>query len=230
MLTLYHHPFCPFSRSVRIALGEYGLNAEFIEERPWERRRDFLVVNPAGSLPVMIDGEGAAICGVRPVLEYLDETRGAELDGRRLLPVTPRERAEVRRLMDWFDLRFHADVSEYLLTERIYKRYMTPEQGGGAPDSAAIRAARTNIRYHLHYIGWLAGRRNWLGGEDLSFADLAAAAHLSCIDYLGEVPWGEFELAKAWYARVKSRPSFRPLLVDQIAGMMPSNTYVDLDF
>lgn len=230
MLTLYHHPFCPFSRTVRIAFGEYGLSAEFIEERPWERRRDFLIVNPAGSLPVMIEGDGPAICGVRPVLEYLDETRGAELDGRRLLPTTPRERAEVRRLMDWFDLRFNADVSDYLLTERIYKRYMTPEQGGGPPDSAAIRAGRANIRYHLHYIGWLAGRRNWLGGDNLSFADLAAAAHLSCIDYLGEVPWEEFEPAKAWYARVKSRPSFRPLLVDQIAGMTPSNTYVDLDF
>jgi glutathione S-transferase len=230
MLTLYHHPFCPFSRTVRIAFGEYGLSAEFIEERPWERRRDFLIVNPAGSLPVMIEGDGPAICGVRPVLEYLDETRGAELDGRRLLPTSPRERAEVRRLMDWFDLRFNAEVSDYLLTERIYKRYMTPEQGGGPPDSAAIRAGRANIRYHLHYIGWLAGRRNWLGGDNLSFADLAAAAHLSCIDYLGEVPWEEFEPAKAWYARVKSRPSFRPLLVDQIAGMTPSNTYVDLDF
>ncbi len=230
MLSLYHHPFCPYSRCVRIALGEYGQSAEFVEERTWERRREFLIVNPAGTLPVLLDGEGAAICGPRPVLEYLDETRGADLGARRLMPDTARGRAEVRRLLDWFDIRFNEEVSTYLLTERIYKRFMTPEQGGGAPDSAAIRAARTNIRYHLHYIGWLAGRRNWLGGDDLSYADLAAAAHLSCIDYLGEVPWDEFEPAKAWYARVKSRPSFRPLLVDQLAGVAPSRTYVDLDF
>ncbi len=230
MFNLYHHPFSPASRSVRLALGEYGLAAEFIEERTWERRREFLVVNPAGTLPVLLDGGGTAICGPRPVLEYLDETRGAELGGKRLLPADPRGRAEVRRLLDWFDTRFHGEVSDYLLTERIYKRFMTAEQGGGAPDSSAIRAARSNIKHHLHYIGWLAGRRNWLAGEDLSFADLTAAAHLSCIDYLGEVPWEAFEHAKAWYARVKSRPSFRPLLLEQLPGVPPSSTYVDLDF
>ncbi len=230
MLTLYHHPFCPFSRTVRIAFGEYGLSAEFIEERVWERRREFLIVNPSGALPVLLDGDGAPVCGIRPVLEYLDETRGADLGEKRLMPDDPHARAEVRRLLDWFDYRFNEEVSSYLLHERIYKRFMTADQGGGAPDSSAIRAARANVRYHLHYIGWLASRRNWLGGGRLSYADLAAAAHLSCIDYLGDVPWDEFEAAKTWYARVKSRPSFRPLLVDQVPGMMPSNTYVDLDF
>jgi glutathione S-transferase len=230
MLNLYHHPFCPFSRCVRIALGEYGLSAEFVEERVWERRREFLIVNPAGTLPVLLDGDGPAICGPRAVVEYLDETRGMAVGERRLMPSETRARAEVRRLLDWFDLRFYEEVSRYLLTERIYKRFMTAEQGGGPPDSTAIRAARANIRYHLHYIGWLAGRRKWLAGDHLSFADLAAAAHLSCVDYLGEVPWDEFEHAKTWYARVKSRPAFRPLLVDQLAGVAPSRTYVDLDF
>lgn len=230
MLTLYHHPFCPFSRSVRIAFGEYGLSAEFIEERVWERRREFFIVNPSGSLPVLLDGEGTPVCGIRPVLEYLDETRGEALGERRLMPRDPKHRAEVRRLLDWFDIRFNEEVSGYLLTERIYKRFMRAEHGGGAPDSAAIRAGKANLQHHLHYIGWLASRRNWLGGSKLSYADLAAAAHLSCIDYLGDVPWEDFEAAKVWYARVKSRPSFRPLLIDQVPGMMPSHTYVDLDF
>lgn len=230
MLTLYHHPFCPFSRAVRIAFGEFGLSAEFIEERAWERRRAFLIVNPAGLLPVLIDGDGVPVCGIRPVLEFLDETRGADLGEQRLMPDSPTARAEVRRLVDWFDLRFNDEVSTYLLTERVYKRFMTPEQGGGPPDSSALRAGRANIRHHLHYIGWLASRRNWLAGERLSYADLAAAAHLSCIDYLGEVPWDEHEMAKSWYARIKSRPSFRPLLGDRVPGMAPSNTYVDLDF
>ncbi len=230
MLTLYHHPFCPFSRTVRVAFGEYGLSAEFIEERVWERRREFLIVNPSGGLPVLLDGDGPPVCGIRPVLEYLDETRGPENGKRRLMPEQPAARAEVRRLLDWFDHRYHEEVSAYLLHERIYKRFMTPDQGGGPPDSAALRAGRANIRYHLHYIGWLASRRNWLAGSDLSYADLAAAAHLSCVDYLGDVPWDDFETAKMWYARVKSRPSFRPLLIDQVPGMTPSHTYADLDF
>lgn len=230
MLTLYHHPFCPFSRAVRIAFGEYGLSAEFIEERVWERRREFLIVNPSGSLPVLLDGDAVPVCGIRPVLEYLDETRGAELGDRRLMPDEPKARAEVRRLLDWFDTRFHEEVSAYLLHERIYKRLMRPDEGGGSPDSAAIRAGKANLQYHLHYIGWLASRRNWLAGARLTYADLAAAAQLSCIDYMGDVPWDEFEAAKVWYARIKSRPSFRPLLMDQVPGMLPSHTYVDLDF
>ncbi|HEY3890506.1 MAG TPA: glutathione S-transferase family protein, partial [Bradyrhizobium sp.] len=103
-------------------------------------------------------------------------------------------------------------------------------QGGGAPDTEAIRAALANIRYHLAYIGWLVQTRDWLAGDRLSYADLIAAAHLSSIDYLGDVPWSENEAAKNWYARVKSRPSFRPLLSEWLAGVPASRTYVDLDF
>jgi glutathione S-transferase len=103
-------------------------------------------------------------------------------------------------------------------------------EGNTSPDSAAIRAARANIRYHLQYIGYLAGRRNWLAGRELSLADFAAAAEISCIDYLGEVPWEADEAAKAWYARVKSRPSFRSLLSDTLRGVPASTHYADLDF
>jgi glutathione S-transferase len=93
-----------------------------------------------------------------------------------------------------------------------------------------MRAARANIRYHLAYIGWLVRTRNFLAGDRLTYADLAAAAHLSVADYLGDVPWNEDDAAKSWYARVKSRPSFRPLLSEWLAGVPASRTYVDLDF
>ena len=95
---------------------------------------------------------------------------------------------------------------------------MRIEQGGGPPDTDAIRAARINVRYHLAYIGWLVRTRDWLAGDRMTFADLAAAAHLSAVDYLGDVPWSEDEAAKNWYARVKSRPSFRPILAETLAG------------
>jgi glutathione S-transferase len=121
-------------------------------------------------------------------------------------------------------------VSSPLVRERFYKRHMTAGQGGGPPDTDAMRAARNNIRYHLAYIGWLIGKRDWLAGEQMSYADFAAAAHLSVADYLGDVPWNEDETAKNWYARVKSRPSFRPILAETIAGIAPSPTYANLDF
>jgi glutathione S-transferase len=229
MFTLFHHPFCPHSRFVRLVLGEYGLEARLVEERVWERHEDFLALNPAGTTPVLLD-ENQPIPGAAIIAEYIDETLGHEMAQRRLLPSTMAERIEVRRLMAWFNEKFFEEATHPLVTERIYKRFMSEENGGGAPAAEVIRAAKTNVRYHLAYIGWLAQRRNFLAGDRLTYADLAAAAHLSAIDYLGDVPWIEDDAAKAWYARVKSRPSFRPLLSEWLAGVPASQTYVDLDF
>jgi glutathione S-transferase len=230
MYTLFHHPFCPHSRFVRLLIGEYGLDLRLVEERVWERREAFLTLNPAGTTPVLFAEGQFAIPGAAIIAEYVDEVHGAEMDDRRLLPATMAERIEVRRLTAWFNEKFFEEASSPLVTERIYKRFMAEENGGGAPAAEVIRAAKTNVRYHLNYIGWLAQRRNYLAGERLTYADLAAAAHLSAIDYLGDVPWVEDEAAKNWYARVKSRPSFRPLLSEWLAGVPASRTYVDLDF
>ena len=230
MTTLHHSTFCPNSRFVRLALAEHGLDHEAQEERPWERRIPFLELNPAGTTPVLVNGPGLAVPGAGVIAEYLDETYGAALGEHRLLPSDPAGRVEVRRLLDWFLVKFHEEVSGYVVTEKIYKRFMPAELGGGAPDMGAIRAARTNVRYHLKYIGYLIATRKWLAGDQLTFADLAAAAHLSAVDYLGDVPWDEDETAKHWYARVKSRPAFRALLSDRVPGMAPPDHYADLDF
>src|SRR5712675_930114 len=194
MFTLFHHPFCPHSRFVRLALGEHGLDLRLVEERVWERREAFLALNPAATTPVLIAEGLPAIPGAGITAEFFEE------------------------------------ASNPLVTERIYKRFMSEENGGGAPAAEVIRAARVNVRYHLTYVGWLARTRNYLAGDRITYADLAAAAHLSAIDYLGDVPWIEDDAAKAWYARVKSRPSFRPLLSEWLAGVPASRTYVDLDF
>ncbi len=230
MYTLFHHPFCPHSRFVRLVLGEYGLDLRLVEERPWERREGFLALNPAGTTPVLFAEGQPPVPSAAIIAEYIDETHGADMDDRRLLPASSAARIEVRRLMAWFNDKFFEEASNPLVTERIYKRFMSEEDGGGAPAAEVIRAAKTNVRYHLAYIGWLAQRRNFLAGDQLTYADLAAAAHLSAIDYLGDVPWIEDDAAKAWYARVKSRPSFRPLLSEWLAGVPASRTYVDLDF
>jgi glutathione S-transferase len=229
MINLHHHPFCPQSRFIRLALAEFGVEPELTEERPWERRREFLLLNPEGATPVLVE-EGACAPGADTIAEYLDETRGFDLGERRLLPEDLLGRIEVRRLMRWFNVKFYDEVSRPLVNEKIYKRFMTPQQGGGAPDMDAIRVARANLRYHLRYIGHLARARSWLAGDALSYADLAAAAHLSCVDYLGDAAWNESETAKTWYARIKSRPSFRGLLSEHLTGMSASASYADLDF
>jgi glutathione S-transferase len=230
MTKLYHHPLDPHSRFIRLVLAEYGIDPDLVEERAFERRHEFLVLNPAGTVPVLVENTGAIIPGTGPISEYIDETRGHALAGRRLLPEGPAERIEVRRLLDWFNGKFYGEVSNWLVTEKVYKRFMSAEQGGGAPQMDLVRAARANIRYHLRYIGYLVGRRNWLAGSEMTYADLAAAAHLSSVDFLGDVPWGEDEMAKHWYARVKSRPGFRALLTDRVPGITPADAYADLDF
>ena len=230
MLTLFHHPFCPHSRFVRLILEELGLTARLVEERVWERRQEFLVLNPAGTTPVLVEEGAPPVPGAAIIAEYLDETRGASSIQFRLLPSEPSERVEVRRLMSWFNDKFFAEVSGPLAMERVYKRYIPAAQGGGSPDTGALRAARSNIRYHLAYIGWLARSRDWLAGEYLTYADLAAAAHLSAVDYLGDVPWDEDETAKDWYARIKSRPAFRALLAETLPGLPASPSYANLDF
>jgi glutathione S-transferase len=226
MATLLHYPLCPFSRSVRLALAECGIEVELAEERPWEWRAEFLALNPAGSLPVLISDSDGPISGAYAISEYLGETvaRGG---GFQPFPGDTAVRAEVRRLVDWFHRKFHDEVTNYLVEEKVYRRF-GPKSA--SPDMEAMRAGHENLRYHLTYIGHLAEKRSWLAGDALSFADLAAAAHLSALDYLGEVPWEDHEPAKHWYALLKSRPSFRPLLADRVAGFIPSGTYADLDF
>ena len=230
MPTLHHYPLLAGSRFVRLILAEYGEEAILVEESPWERGPELLKLNPSGELPIFVDDGGAVIAGAPVIAEYLAETRGVRVGEPGLMPAAPAERAEVRRLMAWFLAKMDSEVTGYLLTEKVYKRRMAVAEGGGPPDAAAIRAARANIKYHLRYIGYLAARRNCLAGREMSFADLAAAAELSTVDYLGEVPWDEDTMAKTWYARVKSRPSFRALLADQVRGMPAATHYADLDF
>ena len=222
MRTLYHLPLDPRCRQIRILLGEKRLEAALKTEKVWERRKDFLKLNPAGEVPVLIEEDGTSIVGAAVAAEYLDEAYPEPP----LIGADPLDRAETRRLAQWFDVKFRSEVSANLIEEKVMKRFL----GLGEPNAAAIRAGLKNIHYHLDYIGWLCDRRRWLAGDAFSLADVAAAAQLSAIDYLGDVPWDAHAGAKDWYARIKSRPSLRPILADLVPGLMPPKHYTDLDF
>jgi len=222
MRLLYHLPLSPASRKIRVVLQEKTLDFSLKVEKTWERRPEFLALNPAGEVPVLIEPDGTVLAESAAIAEYVDEVYRERL----LIGINPVDRAEVRRLIAWFDIKMNHEVTENLLGEKLMKRLL----GVGQPNSAAIRAGKANIGYHLDYIGYLIERRRWLAGDHFSLADITAAAHLSAIDYLGDVPWDEHEPAKEWYARVKSRPSFRPILADQVPGAPPPPHYADLDF
>jgi glutathione S-transferase len=222
MRLLYHLPLSPFARKVRVALAEKRIPFDLRLERVWERRPEFLQMNPACTVPVLVEENGFAVAESGAICEYLDEAYpDTPLIGRSLA-----ERAEVRRLLAWFDQKFHAEVTRNLLHEKQMKRLL----GQGGPDAASLRAGYANLGPHLGYLGWLAETRPWLAGPALTLADLAAAAHLSALDYLGDVDWSLSDPAREWYARVKSRPSFRPILADRVSGLAPAPHYADPDF
>lgn len=229
-MQLFHHPMSANARFIRLLLSEYGIDAELSVENTWDRRAEFLALNPAGTLPVLIAEAGTPIIGTFAISEYLDETRGAMMRERRLMPDYPLDRAEARRLIDWFAIKMENDVTRTLVRERVFKLEMSQAQGGGAPDSSAMRGARANVKQHMRYLNWLAGSRNWIGGKTISAADMAAAATISVLDYMGEITWAESPQARDWYQRMKSRPSFRPLLADRVRAVMPVSHYGDLDF
>lgn len=221
MARLFHVPLSPFCRKVRLSLAEKKIEVELVDEKYWEQDPDFMRRNPAGKVPVLrLDGvmmaESAAIC------EYIEETRPDPA----LMPKDAVARQEVRRLVSWFDDKFHHEVTSKLLYERVNKKVM----GQGYPDSSNVKAGAKAIKYHLDYMTWLLDHRRWLAGDVMTLADFAAAAHLSALDYISDVDWNRSEVVKDWYAKIKSRPAFRSILADQVSGFPPPKHYNDLDF
>ncbi|MCV3269853.1 FtsZ-binding protein FzlA [Roseobacter sinensis] len=221
MARLFHVPLSPFCRKVRLSLAEKKIEVELVEEKYWEQDPDFMRRNPAGQVPVLrLDGimmaESGAIC------EYIEETRPDPA----LMPKDPVARQEVRRLVGWFDDKFHREVTSKLLYERVNKKVMKQ----GYPDSSNVKAGAKAIKYHLDYMTWLLDHRRWLAGDVMTLADFAAAAHLSALDYISDVDWNRSDAVKDWYAKIKSRPAFRSILADQVPGFPPPRHYNDLDF
>lgn len=222
MRFLYHLPLSPYCRKVRLALSEKRLPFELRVEKVWERRPDYLELNAAATVPTLLEDSGLAVPDSGVICEYLEEA----YPDNPLLGRTLGERVEVRRLVAWFDGKFAIDVTRNLNDEKYLKRLA----GWGQPDATALRVGYANLREHLHYVGWLAETRKFLAGAAISLADLAAAAHLSVLDYQGDVDWSISPPVHEWYARIKSRPSFRALLADRVPGMSPPAHYADLDF
>ena len=221
MFRLYHYPLSPFCRKVRLVLAEKKIEVDLVEERYWEQSLEFLRRNPAGKVPILrVDGK--TMTESTPICEYLDEMHPEP----KLIPSDPQHRYEVRRLVAWFDDKFHTEVTTNLLYERVHKKVT----GQGFPDSKNVKAGAKKIKFHLDYMNWLLEHRRWLAGDTMTMADFAAAAQLSTLDYISDVDWNRSSVVKDWYAKIKSRPAFRGILADQIPGFPPPKHYNDLDF
>ena len=223
MWQLYQFPLCPFSRKVRLLLGEKGVGYDLVRESPWVRRDEFVDLNPAGQTPVMVDSErGVTLIDSLAICEYFEET----VDKAALINGTAANRAETRRLVAWFDQHFYRDVTAQLLHERMIKRLVHRT----TPDARALREAMKAAMGHLDYVDYLLDHRTWIGGATMTLADLAAAAQISVADYLGGIDWKNHEQTARWYRGFKSRPSFRPLLSERMESIPPPSHYDNVDF
>ncbi len=223
MWLLHQFPLCPFSRKVRLLLGEKGVGYDLARANPWERNDDFLDLNPVGETPVLVDtAKSLTLIHSSAICEYLEET----VDKAPMIAGTSAYRAEIRRLTAWFDEQFYRQVVAPLLHERMEKRIVHR----AAPDAGVLRQAMKNANQLLDYADWLLDHRHWLAGATMSLADLAGAAHISVADYLGGIDWRGHEATKAWYAGLKSRPSFRPLLSERMEVIAPPPHYDKVDF
>jgi glutathione S-transferase len=222
MRQLYHNQLSPFCRKIRMLLKEKNLDFELLSENPWDQKLEVFAMNVAGEVPVLVEEDGTVISSAYAISEYLEDAYPQIT----LIGKTPVERAEVRRLVGWFDHKFNHEVTQSILFEKVFKHYAA----SGEPNTTIIRTGQSNILYHLDYIGHLAESRYFLSGNHLTLADLAAAAHLSALDYLGDVPWDHNTAARDWYALMKSRPSLRCILIERVRGVRPPVYYEDPDF
>jgi glutathione S-transferase len=205
-----------------ILLAEKKLDFSIEVTRFWDRNGPLLELNPFGRLPVLIDLNGSIISGTYAITEYLEDA----YDNIRVLPVDIAERAEARRIFQWMQEDFSADITVPLVFEKDIKRYF-PQS---SPSSSAIKQVKEGIAVYFKHIEGFASRRNWLAGNTLSIADIAAAAHISVLDYLGAISWAHFPVVKEWYMRIKSRPSFKRVLTDRVPSIQPISHYTNLDF
>jgi glutathione S-transferase len=221
---LFHFPFDPGSRAARLALGEARIEWTECLVRPWEDDCPVSTFNPSGMPPVLqIHGPTPLnLCEIGAILGWIEDNQRSPL----LLPADAAERAEARRLTAWFERRFTDEVNAVLLHERMEK----PLLRLGPPEARMLREGREALKHHMAVFEYLLTGREWLAGRRLSQADIVAAAHLSVLDYFGEISWGSWPAVKTWYMKIKSRPCFRPLLTDRFRGVAPAACYADLDF
>ena len=225
MYTLYHQPLCPFSRKIRFFLAEKNISFELIKENFWERRKEFIAINTAGTVPVLFDKTNHhTICGSSVIVEYIEEKHS---DSHNYIGDSSIQRAEARRIQLWFDEKFYNEVSKHILRERFFNRFM-PNSFDANPEH--FRLARYNLNIHLNYTEFLLENRKYLAGERISIADLAAAGQLSSLDYFGDINWHNRDLLKEWYFVIKSQKGFGEILKDRIAGNNPAEQYSKLDF
>ena len=214
MRRLIHLMLSPSCRLARLMVGEKRVACD-----------PALSDDPRQGMPVLVDLDGSRAVGVWAILDHLE----SNFPDHPLAPADDAARREALRWLDWAMGPFHEAVTQRIVYEKAAPKY-TGAGFSRAPDMNVIRAGREDLKIALAAIGKAAELNGNLAAREITLGDLAVAAHLSALDYFGEVPWSDFPAAAEWYVRMKSRPSFRSILADRVPGQPPVSHYAELDF
>ena len=221
MITLYHYYLCSSSRYIRLILEEHKISYQTQLENYWKPQKDFLELNPAGHLPVLVNEENFPVIGANACVEYIKDL---ELRSNFFVE-NYKEKAEINRLVHWFEVIFKKEVFDPIIYEKVYSRIVE----NITPNSENIRAALQNLDFHIQYFNYLLNNKNYFIKDELTYLDFLAAANFSVLDYLGLLNLKNHDNIREWYLKLKSRPSFRTLLKDQIVGLNPHENYKNID-
>ncbi|WEK06318.1 MAG: glutathione S-transferase family protein [Candidatus Devosia phytovorans] len=166
----------------------------------------FRRLNPNGLVPVLQDGD-FALWESHSILRYLAASYGRD----RLWREDPRQRALVDQWTDWTATTFQpAWIAAFWLIVR------TPK---AQHDAKAIAAALGKSIAALRLLDVALAERDYLAGDRLSYADIAAGVAL--------YRWFSMEIDRPampgvenWYRRLQERPAFRKAIMVSYAELV----------
>jgi len=240
MIELYHHGSSVCAAKVRFALGEKNLawQGHYLDILKGDQfAPDYLRLNPKAVVPTMVH-DGRVIVESTVINEYLDEV----FPDPPLKPDDAQARAAMRLWTKAVDEDLHpacAEVTFSACHRHIIKRLPPKDYehflASTPPHSVTPRwhARKQEIvtlgfdapglaaQYRLYesYLGRMErmlAHQPWLAGDTFSLADIAMTPYLNRLDMLGMSPMWEAKrpLVAAWFARIKTRPAFKPALLD----------------
>jgi glutathione S-transferase len=204
-MKLYYDPLSTTSRPLMMFAAEHRLPIEWelvslLQEE--HRAAEFLIINPNGCVPVMVDG-GFVLTECSAILKYL-----AELADSPAYPKPLRERAQVHAAMDWFITNCHAAIGPGLVYPKLYPDLfpMAPEVLAAITASGLERCIRWLNVLDRHMIG---RERNYVVGDALTIADYLGGSVVSLLDGI-DFDLSHYPNVRRWLSGLKARPNWGP--------------------
>lgn len=200
MATLFH---VPTSRSLRVlwTLEEIGATVEVksLGVRPRLHEPEYLAINPAGTLPALIDGD-RAIYESLAICEYLAARHGSDLIVARDEP----ERPEFVQWLLYGEATLQAPLSAMARVGRI--RNKTPEMQAGI--DAVLADSRHSLSMRIKLLEQRLDGRDFLVAGRMTLADISVGYPLNT---LGKPDFASLlgPRATAYRERLLARPAFQ---------------------